>query len=444
MREQSAPGGRTEFTHSPERAVDRSIIRLGLPALGALAVEPLYRIADTAVVGRLGTPQLAGLAVAASILSLVVAGSNFITYGTTERVARRLGAGRPEEAAEVGIQAMWLALGVAAVATPALWLLAPTLTGALGASGETHDHAVTYLQISAWGVPFVLATLAAQGTLRGAADYRTPLVILLASNVVNLVLLLVLVPGRGWGIAGAAWSTVVAQAAAAAAFLVVVRRRLRPARSRRPSWNAMQPLVSAGSHLLLRVGSMMAVFTGSTAVAARIDDDTLAAHQVTLTMFTFLALVLDALSVPAQTLVADDLGSGGARTPLIAARVARLSVVAGAVLAVALAAASPLLPRLFSDDPGVTSRTTTGLLVLAVLLLPGAIAFAGDGVLIGAGDYRFLGRAALAYLVAVAPIAAVVLASPSLGIAGIWLGLVVWMVLRAIVNTWRVRHVLPA
>ena len=414
---------------------DRRIVKLAIPALGTLAVEPLYRLVDTAIVGRLGTNQLAGLAVAVSVLALVVAGSNFLAYGTTEQVARLLGAGAPERAAGTGVQAMWLSIIVGIASVPVLVLASRPLAVLLGADGEVLVHAIDYLRISALGIPFVLIALAAQGVQRGAADYRTPLVILAASNLLNVVVELVLVYGFDLGVAGAAWSTVVAQAAAGCAFVVVIRRRLAPARSLRPDWSRMRPLVSAGSHLLLRVGSMLAVFTGSTAVAARVDDATLAAHQVCVAIFFFLALTLDALAVPAQTLVADELGRADRPAARhLGNRVIVLSLVTATAIAALLAAAAPLLARAFSADPAVVSRATSALLVLAVLLLPGAVAFGYDGIFIGAGDYRFLGRAAFGYLLAVIPIAVIVLATPSLGIVGIWGGLTFWMALRAYVN----------
>jgi Na+-driven multidrug efflux pump len=204
----------------------------------------------------------------------------------------------------------------------------------------------------------------------------------------------------------------------------------------------MAPLVSAGRHLLLRVGSMLVVFTGATAIAARVDDATLAAHSITITMFLFLALTLDALAIPAQTLVAEELGKGGAGAAEVCARSIRLSLFIGVGLAVVVAAGAPLIARAFSAESDVVSRASVGLWWLAVVLIPGSLAFATDGSLIGAGDYRFLGRAALGYLLAVIPIAAAVLAVPSLGIVGIWSGLLVWMILRAIVNLRRTRYVL--
>ncbi|MDG2233841.1 MAG: MATE family efflux transporter, partial [Ilumatobacter sp.] len=400
--------------------LDRRVIALALPALGTLAAEPLYRLVDTAVVGRLGTDQLGGLAIAVAILSLVIASSNFITYGTTQRVAHRLGAQHDTDAAYVGVQAVWLGAMVGIAAVPVLILGAEPMASALGASNEVLDFAVEYLRIAALSVPFVVVSLAAQGVQRGASDFRTPLIILVCSNIVNVVVELILVFGFDLGIAGAAWSTVVAQVGAGIAFLVVIQGRLKAASQRRPNWPEMLPLLTAGRHLLLRVGSILAVFTGATAIAARIDDATLAAHQIVVTMFLFLALTLDALAVPAQTLVAEELGRvergvDGADALVLARRVVRLSVIFATGLAVVIAAASPLLARAFSTDGDVISRATSGLLILAVLLLPGAVAFAYDGILIGAADYRFIGRASFAYLLAVAPIAAVVIVTPSLG-----------------------------
>jgi Na+-driven multidrug efflux pump len=201
--------------------------------------------------------------------------------------------------------------------------------------------------------------------------------------------------------------------------------------------------MSAGRHLILRVGAMLAVFGGATAVAGRVDDATLAAHQIGFSMFIFMALSLDALAVPAHTLVAEELGAGRREAAFeIARRSVFLSTVIGVGLCVLLAAASPFLPHLFTQDTAVADRATSALLFLAVILIPGAIAFAHDGVLIGAADYRFLAVAAVWYLLAVVPIAVVTLLVPELGIAGIWGGLLLWMILRAIVNDRRTRTVL--
>lgn len=425
--------------------VDRRIVALALPALGSLAVEPVYVLVDTAIVGRLGTEQLAGLAIAATVLSFIFAGANFLTYGTTERVARMLGAGRRPEAANVGVQAMWLSLLCGVPAAPLLYVGARWLSGLFGSSEQVLDHAETYLSISAIGVPFFLVTLAAQGVMRGASNYITPLWVLLWANVANLVIELVFVFVLDMGVAGSAWSTVIAQIGAALAFVWILRPQLRAASIRRPDRAGIAPLMSAGRYLLLRVGSMMVVFGGATAVAARIDEPTLAAHQVVMSLFAFLALTLDALAVPAQTIVAEELGRNDkAMAAHVARRAVRLSIGTGAVLFLAVAALAPVLPMVFSEDSEVISRATGGMLWLAVIMIPGAIAFAHDGVLIGAGDYRFLGRAAFGYLLVVIPVAVLTLLAPELGMAGIWGGLLVWMIVRAVVNDSRTRTVLAA
>ena len=305
--------------------VDRRILTLALPALGSLAVEPVYVLVDTAIVGRLGTDQLAGLAIAATVLSFVFAGANFLTYGTTERVARRLGAGDPARRRQCR------RAGDVAVAAVRSYRPLPCCSSAPGRSpagsgppATVLDHAETYLSLSAIGVPFFLVTLAAQGVLRGASDYITPLWVLLGANVANLLIELVFVFVFDMGVAGSALSTVIAQIGAALTFLWILRPQSTSLpRSVGPIWTACAPLMSAGKYLLLRVGSMLAVFGGSTAIAARIDNVTLAAHQVANSLFIFLALTLDALAVPAQTIVAEELGRDDVPT---AGHVARRSV----------------------------------------------------------------------------------------------------------------------
>jgi putative MATE family efflux protein len=422
---------------------DRRILRLAVPAFGALAAEPAYRLVDTAIVGRIGTDELGGVAIAVSIISLVIVGSNFLAYGTTERVARRLGSDDAAAAGTVGAQALWLSAAIGLVAAPLLVLFAHPLASLLGADGEVLDFAVVYLRISAIGVPFVIVGLAAQGTQRGASDYRSGLVVAVVANIINVVVEVIMVAGFDLGVAGAAWSTVVAQVLAGVALCWRARPIVASAGTFRPLWDEMRPLMSAGRHLLLRVTAMLAVFTGATSIAAHVDEPTLAAHQIAISMFLFVALSLDALAVPTQTLVAEELGRGSpSMAATLAARATRLSVGVGAALGVVVAAASPLIARAFTTDPAVISRATVALVLLGAVLVPGSIAFATDGSLIGAGDYRFLGRAALGYLAAVVPIATAVLAVPGLGITGIWSGLLLWMTLRAFVNRRRARLVL--
>ena len=184
---------------------DREILALAVPALGALAAEPLYVLVDTAIVGHLGTTQLAALAIAATVMSTAFTVFNFLTYGTTARVARLHGAGQAEEAARLGSQAMWLSLAVGALLLVLIAALAEPAVALMGGEGEVADGAVLYLRIAALGAPLFMLSTAGQGYLRGIGDLKTPLRILVAAHVVNAVLEVLFVYGFGWGLAGSAW-----------------------------------------------------------------------------------------------------------------------------------------------------------------------------------------------------------------------------------------------
>jgi len=421
-------------------ARDRRIVALAIPALGTLAVEPLYVLVDTAIVGHLGTTPLAGLALAASVLLLVTAGCNFLAYATTQRFAHHRGAGRPADAARVGVQALWLSVVIGIPLAVVLAASALLLAWLLGGRGDVLDAATTYLRISAVGIPFILVALAGQGVLRGVQDLGTAFRIVLIANLANVGLELVAVYGLGLGIAGSAWSTVVVQIGAAVAFFVELRPHLAAAASRRIDREEMTPFLTAGGHLALRVATVLIVVTGSTFVAAHVDDATLAAHQIAATLFSLVALGLDAYAIPAQTLVANALGAGEPSEAVeIGERVLRLSTLTATALGLVLAALSWPLTHVFTSDPAVASRATVALLFLALVLPPGGVAWALDGVLMGAGDYRFLGRASAVSALAFLPLAILTLAVPSLGIAGVWLAMVMWMVARAAVNERRYR-----
>jgi putative MATE family efflux protein len=416
------------------RALDRRIIALAIPALGTLAIEPLYVLVDTAIVGRIGTPQLGGMAIASTILLTVVSLTASLEYGVTPDVAFAHGAGRSDDARAVATAALRLAvmigvpmgLGVAAAAHPLAWLL--------GGRNDVLHYAVVYLRISCVGLPFILITYVGHGVMRGVNDLRKPLKIVLVANVVNVILEIVAVYVLDLGIAGSAWSTVIVQIGAALIFV----RVLRPHRgSGRPTRQLMNDLLRSGVHFAVRSLAMFAVWNTATAVAAHVDTPTLAAHQVLTQLFMFLALMLDALAIPAQSLVAGALGAEDTEQALFVGRSSnRLSLWCAVVLAALLSGLSPMLPHVFSGDPAVHSRLMAGLLILAVMQFPGAIAFAFDGALIGAHDERWLARQAVINLAGFAPLAIATLAAPRLGLAGLWGAQLAWMTMRAYVN-WR-------
>jgi len=421
-------------------AHDREIFRLAFPALGALAVEPLYILVDTAIVGHLGTDLLAGLAVAGSVLVAVFNIFNFLAYSTTAAVARRLGAGDRRGAVEHGVAGLWLAAGLGVGLTALGLVLAPVVVeDVMGASASVADPALTYLRISLLGAPFMLLTLGGMGVMRGLQDTRTTLVVAVGANVFNLVLEVVLVYGFDLGIAGSAWGTVTAQIGAALAYLVVVARVARRAgASFRPTRSEVRAVAAVGGVLALRTGSLLLALTAATAVASRIGDDAVAAHQVTFQVWLFLALSVDAIAIAGQAMVGRLLGGGDAAGARAAARrMVEWGVAAGIGFAALVVVTRPLLPPLFTDDAGVRDLAGDVLWVVAALQPVNAVAFVLDGVLIGAGDVRYLARAmAAASFFVFAPAAVAVLALDA-SLLWLWGALCLFMVARAAGNVGR-------
>jgi len=415
----------------------RRIIALAIPALGTLAVKPLYVLVDTAIVGRLGTPQLAGVAIASTILLTVVSLTVALEYGITPDIAFAHGQGRVDDARVLASDGLMLAVGLGTVIGTALAISARWLSWLIGGRGEVLDHATTYLRIAALGLPLILIAYVGHGVKRGMNSFTKPLIVVAIANVVNVVLEIVAVHVLRWGVAGSAWSTVVAQAGAAVGFVFILAPHTTWTW---PRWVRIQPLLRSGLHFALRSIAMFAVWNTATAVAARIDTPTLAANQVITQIFMFASLGLDALAIPAQSLVAGALGSGDRdEADHVGWTSARLSLWCGIVLGVVMAVSGPWIAPIFAHDGAVQSRLVGGLVILAMMQLPGAIAFAFDGALIGAEDERWLARQAVRNLAAYAPLAVLTLFVPAMGLIGLLGAQAMWMTTRAWVNTnrWR-------
>jgi putative MATE family efflux protein len=409
-------------------AHDREILRLALPALGALAAEPLYVLVDTAIVGHLGTTPLAALAIAATLLTASFTLFNFLTYGTTAQVAR-LAAREPVLAARLAAQALWLAAGIGAILLVLGVALARPAAAAMGGSGHTLALATTYLRIASLGLPFAMIALAGQGYLRGTADMRTPLAIVVAGNVANVLIEIALVYGAGLGVAGSAWGTVIAQAGMGAAF--VWKLLAAPADTRRPSVRGMRPLVRVGREIFVRTAALYASFVVASAVLARIGAASLAAHQVAFQLWTFLALVLDAVAIAAQVTVGRMLGAGEAEGAQAAARrMIGWSVALGGLLGAVLLALGGVIAHAFTSDPAVLDRIHAVWPLFCLMQPLNGAVFALDGILIGASDTRFLmGSMVVSALGVFAPIAVAAL-ELHWGIVGVWCGLVALIVAR--------------
>jgi putative MATE family efflux protein len=400
---------------------DGEILRLALPALGALAAEPLYLLTDTAIVGHLGTPQLAALALAAAVLSNLVALCIFLTYGTTARVTRLHGAGQDEAAAALGPQALWLALAAGVVVGATIAALAGPLVHALGGEDHVADMAARYLRIASLGVPMALIALAGQGWLRGMSDLRTPLVIVVAANVVNVVLEVLFVYGFDWGLDGSAWGTVLAQLGMGAAFATVLLRRFAA-----PDLARIRSLVSIGAQLVVRTAALLGCFVLATAVCAHIGAATVAAHQIAFQLFGFLALLLDAIAIAGQVIVGRALGGGDADEAFAAARrMLEWSLAAGLVIGGVFLALADVVPHAFTSDPKVIDQAHDLWPLFCAMWPVAAIVFALDGILIGAGDTAYLAGAMVVAFVAFLPI---VLTAETVTV--VWVALDVLMLIR--------------
>lgn len=421
----------------PGPAPAREILRLAVPAFLALVAEPLFLLADSAIVGHLGTAALAGLGVASAVLLTAVNVFIFLAYGTTAVVARRLGAGDQRGAISAGIDGVWLALLLGALAALATAVWAGPLVELFGASPGVVAEAVTYLRWSALGIPSMLVVLATTGVLRGLQDTRTPLIASVAGFSGNAVLSLLLVHGVGWGIAGAAIGTVLAQTGMALYLvLVVVRGARRLGSDLAPSGVGVLKAARGGVPLLVRTIALRAALLLTTWLAAGLGDEQLAAHQVAMTVWATLAFALDALAIAAQALTGKTLGAGDVRgTRATTAVMIRWSIWFGVVLAVVIVILHRVVPLGFSQDPDVRSALAAALIVVALGQPVAGIAFILDGVLIGAGDTRWLAWAQVAATLSYVPMVLAVRATGVTGTSGLvwlWVAFTGFMAVRAI------------
>lgn len=412
----------------------RQILGLALPALGVLAAEPLYLLFDTAVVGRLGALPLAGLAIGGLILGVIGSQATFLSYGTTARTARLFGADDRAGAVAEGVQASWLAVALGVAVTIVVEVFAGPLVSVIAGGPDIASGALDWLRVAILGAPAIGISLAGNGWMRGVQDTVRPLRHVLAGFGLSALLCPLLV--YGWlglpqiGLAGSALANLVGQWLAAALFgrsLLAERVSLRPAPT------VLRAQLVLGRDLLVRSLAFQACFVSAAAVAARFGAAAVAAHQVVLQLWTFLALVLDSLAIAAQSLVGAALGAGATGSAVaVARRVTVFSLAAATLLAALLAAGAGMLPRVFTDDPSVLAAIGVPWWFLVAQLPAAGIVFALDGVLIGAGDAAFMRTATVVSAVAgFLPLTWLSLVF-GWGLTGIWAGLSVFILLRLV------------
>lgn len=392
---------------TPEtRTVDRDIVRLAVPALGALVVEPLFLLTDTALVGHLGATSLAAVGLASAVLQTVTGLLVFLAYSTTPAVARALGGGDRRGAVHAGIDGMWLALVLGVVLALVGWPLAGPLVGAFGAPAAVTDAATAYLTVSLIGLPGILVVTASTGLLRGLQDTRTPLVVATVGFVANGLLNAVLIYGAGWGVEGSAAGTVIVQWAMAAVYVVIAVRAARASGAPlRPGPSGVGRALRSGAWLFLRTASLRVAMLATVVSATALGTTGLATTQVGLTVFSTLAFALDALAIAGQALVGHGLGARDPdRVALVTRRLVVLGIAGGALLGVLTVLVSGVLGPVFSDSGAVRAALPLVLLLVAIGMPVAGYVFVLDGVLIGAGDARYLAIAGGVNLVVYLPL----------------------------------------
>lgn len=413
---------------------------LAVPAFGALVAEPLFVMADSAIVGHLGTAQLAGLGIASALLTTAVSVFVFLAYATTAAVARRVGAGDLQAAIRQGMDGIWLALLIGATVIAVVLPSAPALVDLFGASDTAAPYATTYLRISSLGIPAMLIVLAATGVLRGLQNTKTPLYVAVSGFVANGVLNVGLVYGADLGIAGSAWGTVIAQWGMAAVYLVVVvRGARRHGASLSPDAAGIRASAQAGAPLLVRTLSLRAILLIATAVAARLGNADIAAHQIILSLWSLLAFALDAIAIAGQAIIGRYLGADdptGARAAC--RRMVQWGIAVGVVLGLLVILSRPLFLPLFTSDPTVKDTALPALMMVALSQPICGVVFVLDGVLMGAGDGPYLAGAMVVTLAVFAPVALLV---PTLGagLTALWGAMTLMMTVRMLTLLLRAR-----
>lgn len=419
------------------RGLDAEIFRLAFPALGTLAADPLVSLVDTAFVGQLGRVPLGALGVAVAVFSVAFFMFNFLAYGTTPLIAGAVARGEREAAGRVTTAALGLGVAIGIGMAVALVVLAEPILRLMGAEADLLHGSATYLRIRVLGMPALLLATVAHGVFRGHQDTRTPLWVVAGISVVNLLLDPVLIFWADWGLAGAAWATMIAQWFGALAFVWLFRSRREQfaLEFRWPGRDSLRPLVGAGRALVIRSGSLLAAFTLATAVATRQGDEVVAAHQVAVQLWIFLALVVDALAIAAQALVGLHLADARGLAVAYSRRILRWGIVAGLSLMGVMAAGSRVLPDLFTNDSQVVAEVGSVYVFIVVMQPLNAIVFVWDGIAIGASSFTYLAASTVASALATAAVLAVVQLQ-GWGLPGVWWALVAMMLVRFAALAW--------
>jgi len=394
----------------------------------SLVAEPLAGLVDTAFVERLGVAEAAALGAATVLLSGFIWIFNFLGIGTQTEVARAAGTGTLARGTETAGLSICLGAAIGAALAAVSWPLLGEAVEFMTQDAAVHRDAVVYLKIRLFGGPAIQIMMAAFGALRGLQQMRTPLLIAVVQNGLNVVLDAILIFGWGpipaLGIAGAAWASVVSQWLGAIWAVERVIRQL--GLPERLELRSAGKLLAVGRDMFLRTGSLLVFIVISTRFATMLGADAGAAHQVVRQFWMLNALLLDAFGAAAQSLIGFFLGAAQVAD---ARRVARVACIwglgAGVATLCAMLAAQGWVAEAFLPPPA--RAIFAGAWLMCALFQPlNALAFVTDGIHWGTSDFRFLRNAMLASTTV--GLIALVAADPDL--TEVWIITGVWITVR--------------
>lgn len=427
---------RTNSTDAPHpfvRRPHRTLLAMAWPVLLAQAAEPIVGLVDTAFVSRLGADALAALGVGTAALSSVFWVFNFLSIGAQTKTAQATGANDDKRARDIAAITLVLAAGIGLLLIALIWPVLDGLTRAMGATGQMHEPAVTYMRIRLFGSPAVLLALGAFGVLRGLQDMRSPLYVAVSINLLNAALDAILIVGLGpfpaWGVAGAAIASTISQWLGALWAVGLVIRRL--GLPRRLALGEIGGMFLIGRDLFIRTGLLTLFLLLCTRAATRLGADSGAAHQGVRQAWVFAALFLDAFAITGQSLIGFFFGASSIpQARSVAKLVCLWTLGTGMVLAVGMLLSIPQAQWMLVP-PSSAAQFTSAWVICAVTMPLSALAFATDGIHWGSGDFPYLRNGVIVATSLASAVLVVLERSGSLTLDRIWWLLAVWVGLRA-------------
>ncbi|XP_028768996.1 protein DETOXIFICATION 44, chloroplastic isoform X2 [Neltuma alba] len=432
------------------------ILSIALPAVLALAADPIASLVDTAFVGHIGSVELAAVGVATSVFNLAskvfnVPLLNITTSFVAEEqalIAKGEDSGRSNDNGSLGKHhskvilpsvstSLILAASLGIAEAVALYFGSGILVNIMGipADSPMHAPAEQFLAFRAFGAPPVVIALAAQGTFRGFLDTKTPLYAIGAGNLLNAILDMMLIFTFGFGISGAAIATVTSEYLIAFILLWKLSDKVLLIPSDFDGRKFFSYLKSAGL-LIGRTLAVVMTLTLATSMAARQGPVPMAGHQICMQVWLSMSLLTDALALAGQALLAGDYSQGNyEQARLIVYRVLQIGLGTGIALSMILFPGFGTFSSLFSTDSEVLDVAQSGLLFVAGSQPVNALAFVIDGLYYGVSDFEYASYSML--LVGVISSVFMLVAAPVIGLPGVWTGLFLFMTLRVLAGAWR-------